>query len=224
MKRVIFLAVVCTFVGSPAMADMISFVDSHPLAGVDGTPPNYGGTLNWSTGDGVQQINSSYGLLGGTATVTGYIDGTYALSHRLTRGLAVWGAENDEVDTQTVTRAEKIVIDFTGLDYYVNSIEVRSLFIEAQGTEQGAVDFYLNESKLYTQSLVAVQATGNGVLAISYGTPMLVDRLVFYVPTGMTLSEFAVAKLAVTPVPLPAAVLIGMLGMGVAGLKLRKYV
>jgi len=210
-------------IATPAMADMISFVDSHPLAGVDGTQLKYGGTLDWSTGDGVQQINNSYELLSGTATVTGYIDGTYALSHRLTRGLGVWGAENDEVDTKTVSRAERIVIDFTGLDYYVNSIEVRSLFIEAQGTEQGAVDFYLNDSIVYTQSLIALMASGNGALVVNYASPWLVDRLVFYVPTGLTESEFAVAKLDVTPVPLPAAVLLGVLGLGVVGWKLRRF-
>jgi hypothetical protein len=224
MKKVltilIGLALTFAMTGLARGSVTISFADS--IVNVDPPAPT-----GWSTDDNVQQINSSYGLLGGMGTVTGYIDSTSALSHRLTRGLGVWGAEDDEVDTKI--RAEKIVIDFTGLDYYVNSIEVRSLFTNdgwSPGIEKGAVDFWLDGSKFYTESLVAVQPTGgNGVLIVSYASPKLVDQLVFYVPgMGTSESEFAVAKIEVTPIPVPGAILLGSIGTGLVGWLRRRRI
>ena len=225
MKKVltilIGLAVAFAMAGPAEASQTISFADS--IIGVDSPAPS-----GWSTSDtDVKQINSSYGLLGGMGTVTGKIDGTYALSHRLTRGLGVWGAEDDEVDTQTVTRAESIEITFDVMPYYVNSLEVRSLFSPdtgwSPGIEKGAVDFYLGGTAFYTQSLSGSDAlnTDVGDVVVTYFTPKLVDKLVFYVPQNLgdttTNSEFAVAKLNVTPIPAPGAILLGSIGVGLVG-------
>ena len=132
----------------------ISFVDT--IAGV--VPPYE--PPNWSTGDGVVEISSSYSLLSGMATVAGYISpyDSFALSHRLTRGLGVSNSdtgtkEHDEVDSYA--RAERIEITFDVVDYYVNSLEVRSLFSPDTGwdpdIEMGAVDFYRDGILLHTE-------------------------------------------------------------------------
>jgi len=220
--KTLFLAVCCVvgLIAGQASADMVSFLSADSFAGVDDD------TSGWPTDDTLGV--SSLSLLGGMASVDAYINGgSGTLYERATRGLGVLGGTNDdEVESSSVSGVEKIEITFPTLDYYVNSLEVRSLFIETDGTEQGVVDFYLDGSVVDTQNLVAVQSTGNGVLAISYGTPVLVDKLVFHVPTGQTytnFSELAVAKLDVDPVPVPGAVLLGILGLGAVGVKLRKH-
>lgn len=229
MKKVLIsLIVVALTFGMAGLAEAtptISFLSADSFAGVD---PD---TSGWSTSTTPVNLGvSSLSLLGGMASVDGYENGsTETFGQRGIRGLGIWGGgDNDEVDTVQLT--ERIEITFPTLDYYVNSLEVRSLFDEPAGTEQGVVDFYLDGSSFYTESLVAVQTTGgNGVLAISYATPKLVDKLVFYVPTGQSytgFSELAVASLDVTPIPESASLilwsLLGGTGIIMAGWRQRK--
>ncbi len=246
MRRVILITtVMCAFafVATPASADLISFADT--IAGVDGDAPMYGGTVNWSTVNlpVVNLSQQSYSLLDGMATVSAYSNGSDAiLSHRLTRGLGVYANELDEVDR--VDSIEHIDITFDTMPYYVHEIEVRSLFDPDTGNneEWAAIAFWKDGSLVQTEYLVGLEDLGVGGTdgdASWSGTPILVDKLVFYVPTrleltnaGMgidlggttydpSLSEFAVAKLTVTPIP--TSVILGILGMGVVSLKLRKY-
>ena len=191
----------------------ISFVDT--IAGV--VPPYE--PPNWSTGDGVVEISSSYSLLSGMATVAGYISpyDSFALSHRLTRGLGVSNSdtgtkEHDEVDSYA--RAERNEITFDVVDYYVNSLEVRSLFSPDTGwdpdIEMGAVDFYRDGILLHTEDLTGVEslpAGTDGVVEVTYSTPYLVDQLVFYVPLTVPASypPAGCAGLRVT-LPLPAGI------------------
>ncbi|MBN2589434.1 MAG: hypothetical protein JXA96_06205 [Sedimentisphaerales bacterium] len=229
MKKLIILSVfvgvlcVCT---SSAMADIISFVT--PLNNVDDT-------TGWSTNDDLAVLNDSYSLLGGNATVTGYVNGSdeqVNLSHRGTRGLGVYGGELDEIDSSEEKRVESIQISFNQ-SYFVNSVEVRSLFdIDTdENVEYAAVGFYLEGTLLDTVYLEGNMDLGDGKGASVWSGQYEVDKIVFYVPTqgeldldyDYFLSEFAVAKLNVSTVPVPGALLLGLLGMGATGMKLRKY-
>ena len=239
LRRALIITVICAFFTTPAWADMISFVD--PLAGVDDT-------TGWSTDDNTAgPLAHSYDLLGHTATVAAFENGTERfLSHRLTRGLGVWGGEPDEVDF--IGSNEYINILFSTNPYYIHEIEVRSLFSPDTTTneEWAAIEFWKDSLLLRTEYLLGTEQLGGGNDGDASWSdiPILVDKLVFYVPTadelkdaGMninvinngsiyydpSLSEFAVANLSVSPVPVPGAVLLGMIGLGVAGVKLRKY-
>jgi len=172
-----------------SLCSEISFV--QPLTGVDGD------TSGWSMNDTEKNLGTNtWSLLGGTATVNGYKNGSsYNLTHRGTRGLGVIAGESDEVDGP-----ERIEIVFNE-SVLINMFEVRSLFDETTGAEEGRVELYSGSNLEATYQLTGVELTGsNGVLR-TLGTDTAVDKIVFYVPSGYPDSEFAVAKARVCPVP-----------------------
>ncbi len=203
-------------------AEEISFIqyapDNEALKGVDGN------TNIWSKNDNVKNLGTSqWNLLNGAATVTANQDvcRPVTLTHRGTRGLGVSGGEYDEVDRYLPCRPENITVTFDK-PYYLNSFEVRSLFVEFTPchprTEVGAVDFYSNNQNFFTQTMFGQekiwQAT-KGIWSIVYDAPQLVDKLVFYVPLGYNYSrgsEFALAKLNVTAVPEPISTVLFISG------------
>ncbi|MBN1972642.1 MAG: hypothetical protein JW787_03325 [Sedimentisphaerales bacterium] len=255
MKSKIFNVVCCIAVlclcTDLASADVISFVK---------TISNVDDTTGWSGGNDLVELGHSYSLLGGMAEVSGWINEDEAnLSHRLTRGLGVYAGELDEIDRvdgqidQLPSLAaldflpgsliEHIDIDFAA-DYYVSSIEVRSLFdFDTTGSneEWAAIAFYNDDVLLQTDYIKGSEDWADPVLDgdAKWNGFVLADKVVFYVPTlselqmvytdynfgdfDPALSEFAVAKLTVHAVPVPGAILLGMLGLSIAGLKLRKF-
>ncbi len=224
MKRTIFISIACAFLTVPAMADLVRFVDGHGPTGYDGVdgfvaPATYQGTP-WSTDDTTVTLGQSYSRLGGNATVSGHEDAGLAnLSHRLTRGLGVNTGTPEPEEVDSVSGLEHIDIDFA-LAHTVNYVEVRSLFIEGGATELALVDFRLGGSLVTTLPILAVQLLGSGDGTAAINPGIVADQLVFY--TNDSVNDFAVAQLNVVPVPVPAAVLLGMLGLGCAGWRLRK--
>jgi predicted ribosomally synthesized peptide with SipW-like signal peptide len=178
-----------------SLCSVISFLDDDNFEGVDDP-------IGWSTGDGMVDLNqNSWSLLGGTATVYGYKNGDpYDLSHRGTRGLGVIAGENDEVDGP-----ERIEIVFDN-PVLVNMFEVRSLFDETTGAEEGIVELYSNSGTVLeaTYQLTGVELTGGDGVLSTLGANIAVDTIVFYVPDGYNDSEFAVAKARVCPAPVVA--------------------
>ena len=218
MKKVsiYFVAVVLAFwmVGLTEAA-LISFLEEDGFAGVDGD------TTGWSNDDSLAVLSaSSWSLLDGMASVYGYIDGGGILTHRGTRGLGINGREDDEVD-YSPCRHEKVKITFSK-DFWVHSLEVRSLFKNdgwSPGTELGTIDFYRDGSKIYTENLQGLESLGagnDGDVPVSYPTAWLVDKLVYYVPSGLgissTESEFVIARLNVESIPEPVTIM--LLGFG----------
>jgi len=228
-----------------AAPTLISFVYEDNFAGVDNP-------TKWSTGNNEAYLGvTTWSLLQGKAQVAAYSDfGTGFLTQRGTRGLGVDTQQqfdlgfsildvisldipdkSDEVDA--LLSSERIEITF-GVPCYINSLEVRSLFVEGvlpgwsqfQRPERGAVDFYLNDLNFFTQELIASQSAGDGIAAYAYGEPYLVDKLVFYAPSFGSLSSycgyysffsaFAVSRVQVdaSTIPAPTAILLAGLGVG----------
>jgi len=172
----------------------ISFLSEDNFEGVDGN------TSGWSHNNSTVNLGThTWSLLGGTATVYGYKNGSpYNLTHRGTRGLGVAGGEYDEVDDP-----EKIEIVFDE-PILINEFQVRSLFTnESGGDEEGDVELYNGDNLVASYHLTATEAGGNGILD-TIGSDQAVDKIVFYIKAGQpytSFSEFAVAKLRICPVP-----------------------
>ncbi len=199
-------------------AETISFInfESEILQGVDGN------TSSWSVDRSLVNLGTrNWSLLGGDARI--FARGGGNLSHRGDRGLGVWGGENDEIDGYGI-RNEALVIKFEK-PYYLQSLEVRSLFQEADGIEKARVRLFLGGSALSFYDLVAEQATGtDGIKTLSFDTPIMIDALRFFVPRGTCsscYSEFALAKLNVTATPEPVSVSLFLLGGGALALRKR---
>jgi hypothetical protein len=203
-------------------SDDISFIWDIPgtgetLQGVDGV------TSTWSS-NGVNFNNlgtNTWNLLGGTAWVNGYggsANGT--LLHRGPRGLGIVGGEVDEVDS--VGGAESIEIVFNQAQW-LNSLEVRSLYNESPAIEHGAVDFWISGSSFYTLDMygTGLPTTDGASLYDFSSSPAMIDKLVFYVPSGEVTSEFSVAKLNVTATPEPVSAALFLIG-GVSLAVIRK--
>jgi hypothetical protein len=173
----------------------ISFV--QPLFNVD---PD---TSGWSNGDNMVNLNTNHwDLLGGTADVNGHENGNDAiLTHRGTRGLGIYGNENDEVDS--IDGWEHIDITFDE-PRFINMFEVRSLFSgegPSGAPEQGDVKLYLDDIEVGYYHLAGVEPLGGGndgdVIQLIYPA-ILIDEIMFYIePTEdyNSWSEFTVAKL-----------------------------
>jgi hypothetical protein len=220
MKRALILAFLISIAAATASADQVSFVwnsGGDTIQGVDGD------TSWWSNSNSMVNLNTyQLNLLGGTAEAVGY-DGFSSgwLTQRGTRGLGIYGSENDEIDSYD--KVEKLVFTFDA-PVYMNSFEVRSLYYESSlltngdHKERGIASFYLDGDNVFTQCLVGsenINAGGDGLAGYSYSQPFLVDKIVFNVPANKWYtyqSEFSVAKMDVTTAPEPISTVLFISG------------
>ncbi len=124
-KQILVTILVCLMCSLVQANTTISFLDADAFTGVD---PD---TSSWSNDNTKVNLGtSSWSLLGGEAVIKGFTNGSASeLTHRGFRGVGVRGFENDEVDFHNYPdNPEKIHIEFTARDYFINSLEIRSLF------------------------------------------------------------------------------------------------
>jgi len=176
-----------------------------PLRGLDGD------TSSWSTGDNLVNLGTdTWSLLDGNASVTGYTREKLSdyLTQRGTRGLGLNGQEDDEVDSHD--RPEVIDVTFNK-PYMVDYIEVRSLFDEWWGVEEGEIELWYEEENFEKIHIVGVEeldGTNIGKLGVEINPPKMIDRIVFWVPPDYPYtaeSDFAVAKINLIELERPIA-------------------
>ena len=177
-----------------------------PLRGLDGD------TSGWSTAENLVNLSTgTWSLLNGTASVTGYTRDIlgYYLTQRGTRGLGINGHEDDEVDSYG--RPEVIDVSFI-TPHYVDYIEIRSLFDEWWGIEEGEIELWLNEEIVETIHVTGVEeleGSNTGELGVEINPPTIIDKIIFWVPPNQPYtaeSEFAVAKINLIELDRPIAV------------------
>lgn len=218
MKRLMLTAVLTICMVGAAQADLITF--DFEGATVGGAAPDYVGSAN--------------------QRVTDYMTSVYGSSVTAT-GAAAW--RNNETDPLDLDWPGK-----TGTDKWLRTYGSQSLtpgvfqisFDLVPLVEAGA-DFYVftpttghdfsvkaydstygNRYAPNASALVGEQSwdfgTGTGSFAMSFGSPVSL-----LVCSDGSWYDIAIDNLQVVPVPVPAAVLLGILGLGAAGWKLRKY-
>lgn len=176
-----------------------------PLRGLDSD------ISGWSTGDNLVNLGTNtWSLLNGNGSVTGYARDKcpITLTQRGTRGLGINGQEADEVDSHD--RPEVIDVTFNK-PYIVDYIEVRSLFDEWWGIEEGEIELWRDGELFETIHLVGVEeldGSNIGKLGVEVNPPKIIDRIVFWVPPDQPYSaesDFAVAKINLMELEIPIA-------------------
>ncbi len=231
MKRQLSVVGAMLLFTVPAMADMVNFY-AAPYANVN-TTTGFGG-------DGLSGLGyHSIDILDGDATLYAWgSNGGVSLefSQRELRGLGIYGGTGaDSVDGREVIR----MIFRRG--YYVNSVELRSLFNHPTGAVIEVYRSWGTPAQAHTHSWIVtedVSPSTNGSVVTNLGVGGVPPS---YGPLGDVLlnpgdglqlrilnntvvdAEFALAALDVRPVPVPGAVLLGMIGLGLAGMRLRRH-
>lgn len=227
----IVLAMV-VFVAAPTMADMVNFY-AAPYGNVD--PPTGFPAGGGSTG------NHEIDILDGGATLSawGQNGGVLAyFSQKDSQGLGIWGDTEDDL----ISGQEKIIMIFNRA-YYIDSVEFRSLF----ASTKALIEIHTRWGIWHPEDPLAPhqEHTHSWIVTATTYTDSVVTNLHLVEPSaGLVMSDyllnpgdaitfsnldtsdgkfFALAALELRPVPVPGAVLLGMLGLGYAGMRLRRH-
>ena len=214
MKRIMLCAVICAFVAAPAMAD--------GTAVLDGWLYNYGATPGWwgTTAEGwsgtFSITTSGLGIpLDGVRfetfciekNVTVYVPGTYTA---VVNTDAIYGNGGGDGSSDPLDPKAAWLYDqwLTGglAKTHAMARDIQWAIWEIEGEWTMTADSKYDDAKdLITDAAAA-------------GWTDIHDIRVLNLWTGTTDMQDVLVK-----VPVPAAVLLGMLGLSVAGVKLRKY-
>ncbi len=222
MKRLILVFVLTICVVGAAHADPVTF--DFDAATIGGTP-NIGGTAN--------QYVSSYmtGVYGSAVTSTGAAAWQNAQSEPpaghdwdwpgktpYDRWLRAYGASN-YTQTPGVFQISfdlvPIVEAAADFHVFIDDVQAHDFTVKAYGSNYG--DRYDPSAA----ALVSEQSWDSGIgsdsFSLAFSSP--VSLLVF---SDGGYYDVAVDNLEVTPVPVPGAMLLGLLGLSAAGVKLRR--
>jgi hypothetical protein len=200
MKIIVCSALLCVFAVTPAVADMVllsdNFNSEHGGTGV----LNYNGFANWNVSDGTVDVigNNYYDFLPGNGL---YVD--------------MDGSTNNagKMTTKTSFSFEP------GYTY--------TLSFELAGNHR-------NNSSETVKVQVGLGTIFNNSYSLSQTAPFTLFTETFTVPSTTTAQlsfegiggdniGMLLDDVTLSAVPVPAAVLLGLLGLGAAGLKLRKF-
>lgn len=205
MKRIIISMVALVGWAAPAFADLNVIPDSL--------------TLDFRT-DAWESANFENFHTVGNVKATAQSGGS--LWQDSVDGLGIRGGEDDEVDLEEILR-----IDIYG-GMNLAGVWITDIFKKAaqpyngegglDGVETGSV--LVNDLLLFNFAGYWDEQVNNGELYVSFGQVLNVTSLSFSSSSEGD-DEYSVAGAIV---PLPGAVLLGVLGLGYAGLKLRRLV
>lgn len=232
MKKIALIAVVCAFMAAPAMATLsvsYEYVDSGaPDYTLSSPHTSFDGFLVDTYDSGSTLAAWTYG--GNYHVVSGDLSGTYG---------APYDAPSGSKDTtkylavplsNTVAEPEVATVYFGGLKYgylglFWGSMDLYNELVLFDGATQVGILTGNNVSA----NLVAMGNQGNAAdnAYVHIFSTLDFDRIEIRSygligGTGAQPFAFELDNLTVA-VPIPGAVLLGILGLGAAGLKLRKY-
>ena len=203
MKKIALITILCAFMAAPAVADLNIAPPVGSLA-IDFR------TAAWGPADS----QTTYTV--GNVTATALPQGTSLFRAEPEDGLGVQpGDQADEIDYP-----EQLQIDIAG-GMNLSGIWLADIFSADDGVngEEGSVQITMTDmtSASLTFEGYWPLGTNNGELFVPFGATYNVSQLLFSSVDDVN-DEYAV----IGAVPVPGAVLLGMLGLSVVGVKLRK--
>jgi len=208
MKKLAFIIAVCALIAVPVRADMIlngSFEEG------DSIPAGSFLTLN----PGSEAIDD-WTVIGKGVKVIDYIGGYWQAADGV-RSLDLNGNPGPGGVTQVISTNidDTYLVTFSMAGNPDGGPVIKTMDVSAIGTTTQTATFTFNTTGKSKTNMGWTQYDWTFVADADLTT------LQFMSTTG---TAYGPALDMVSVVPIPAAVLIGMLGLGVAGLKLRKYV
>lgn len=197
MKRLMFIAVVCAFVAVPTWADMFS--DNFDSENGGSAALNYNSFANWDVTDGTVDLigNGSWDFLPGNGLYVD-MDGTTSNAGKMMTKTSL----NFSPGTYTLSfdLAGNHVPGFPPSDTVIVQVDMGNLFNKSYTLITS------DPFTTYTETFVVLVDTSTKLSFEGVGG----DNV------GLLLDNVSV-------VPVPGAVLLGILGLGAAGIKLRKF-
>jgi len=204
VKKIILITIICAFTAVPVLADM-NIAPTLGSLDVDFRTTDWSGALN--------QTSLTVGNVTATALPAGAL-----LYQDSDDGLGILGGEPDEID-----KSEQLRIDIAG-GMSLNALWLTDIFSAEDGGdgEEGSVLItVISPSSSFTLPFAGYWplGTNNGELYVPFGATYNVTTLLFSSVDQIN-DEYSVAGLVV---PVPGAVLLGILGLSAAGIKLRRF-